>query len=216
LACARKLPRRRSSASIQSLTSASRRAGVFSPHSFHAATAAAMGPDPCGATSLPIDTRSFINVAFATRQPSPMSPTRMESGTLASLKNTSLKPDAPAMLRIGRTSTSGWCMSMMKAVRPLCFGASGSVRASSNPHFAWCAIDVQIFDPFTTHSSPSATARVASPATSDPAPGSLNSWHQISSAVKIGRRKRSRCSSVPRATMVGPHMPMPMGLRIHG
>ena len=35
-----------------------------------------------------------------------------------------------------------------------------------------------------------ATARVASPATSDPAPGSLNSWHQISSAVKIGRRKR--------------------------
>ena len=120
------------------------------------------------------------------------------------------------MLRIGRTSTPGWCMSMMKAVRPLCFGASGSVRASSKPKRDLCAIDVQIFEPLTTHSSPSRSARVASPATSEPAPGSLNSWHQISSEVKIGRRNRSCCSWVPRATIVGPHMPMPIALRIHG
>ena len=50
-------------------------------HRFHAATAPAIGPEPRGATSLPIETRSFINVALATRQPSPTSPTRMASGT---------------------------------------------------------------------------------------------------------------------------------------
>ena len=44
------------------------------------------------------------------------------------------------------------------------------------------------FWPFTTHSSPSRTARVPSPAKSEPEPGSLNSWHQRSSPVNIGRR----------------------------
>ena len=92
-----------------------------------------MGPEPCGATSLPIETRSFISVAVPTRQPSPTSPTRIASGTTESVKNTSLNPDAPAMLRMPRTSTPGSCMSTMNAVRPLCFGASGSVRASSRP-----------------------------------------------------------------------------------
>ncbi len=159
-------------------------------------------------------TRSFISVALATDQPSPISPTRQSSGTRASVKNTSLKPDAPAMLRMGRTSTPGWCMSTMNIVRPLCFGCSGSVRASSSPKRDRCADDVQIFWPLTTHSSPSRTARVARLATSEPEPGSLNSWHQISSDVKMGRRKRVRCASVPRTTIVGPHMPMPMALRI--
>ena len=92
-----------------------------------------MGPEPRGAASPPIETRSFISVALATDQPSPISPTRQSSGSRASVKNTSLKPDAPAMLRMGRTSTPGWCMSTMNIVRPLCFGASGSVRASSSP-----------------------------------------------------------------------------------
>jgi hypothetical protein len=47
---------------------------------------------------------------------------------------------------------------------------------------------VHTFCPFTTHSSPSRSARVDSPATSEPAPGSLKSWHQISSEVNSGRR----------------------------
>ena len=47
-----------------------------------------------------------------------------------------------------------------------------------------------------THSSPSRTARVLSAARSEPAPGSLNIWHQISSQAKAGRRWRSSCSSV--------------------
>ena len=50
------------------------------------------------------------------------------------------------------------------------------------------ASDVQIFWPLTTYSSPSRTARVPRLARSLPAPGSLNSWHQISSPASIGER----------------------------
>ena len=56
---------------------------------------------------------------------------------------------------------------------------------------------VQTFWPVTTQSSPSGTARVASEARSEPAPGSLNSWHHFSSLRTMGGRKRRRCSSVP-------------------
>ena len=48
----------------------------------------------------------------------------------------------------------------MKYEMPSCFGASGSVRAMRMPNFECWASDVQIFWPFTTHSSPSRTARV--------------------------------------------------------
>ena len=77
-------------------------------------------------------------------------------------------------------------------------------------------MDVHTFCPFTTHASPgpsARTARVASPARSDPAPGSLNSWHQISSPVHSGRIQRAFCSSVPKARMVGAAMPSPMPIR---
>ena len=60
------------------------------------------------------------------------------------------------------------------------------------------------FWPLTIHSSPSRTARVASPARSEPAPGSEKSWHQISSPVNIGRSARLRSSSLPCVTIVGP------------
>ena len=73
-------------------------------------------------------------------------------------------------------------------MRPWCLGTVGSVRATSRPKVAMSPNDVQTFWPLTTHSSPSATADVARPARSEPAPGSLNSWHQISSPVKMGRR----------------------------
>ena len=45
----------------------------------------------------------------------------------------------------------------------------------------WASV-VHTFWPLSTHSSPSCSGTVLdSPATSEPAPGSLNSWHQISS-----------------------------------
>ena len=76
-----------------------------------------------------------------------------------------------------------------------------------------CATEVHTFCPFTVQTSPSRTARVASPARSDPAPGSLNSWHQISSPVHSGRSQRCFCSGVPCARIVGAAMPSPMPLR---
>ena len=70
----------------------------------------------------------------------------------------------------------------------MCLGTSGSVRAMSMPQRARWASVVHTFWPLTIHSSPSRTAVVASEATSEPAPGSLKSWHQISSPVNSGRR----------------------------
>src|SRR5205085_353909 len=87
---------------------------------------------------------------------------------------------------------------------PLCFGASGSVRARQIPHRAWVAYDVHTFWPLSNQPSSVATALVVSEARSEPAPRSLNSWHQISSAVRILASHRSFCSSVPWASSVGP------------
>jgi hypothetical protein len=70
----------------------------------------------------------------------------------------------------------------------VCLGALGSVRATIIPNLATWASVVHTFWPLSTHSSPSRTARVARLATSEPAPGSEKSWHQISSLVKRGRR----------------------------
>ncbi len=102
---------------------------------------------------------------------------------------------------------------------PLRLGTSGSVRASSTPKSDRCAQVVHTFCPVTTHSSPSRSARVASEARSEPAPGSLKSWHQISSLRTIGGRKRSRCSSVPWANSAGAARFSPSGLsrpRLYG
>ena len=73
---------------------------------------------------------------------------------------------------------------------PLCLGASGSVRASRMPHSARWAAEVHTFWPVTTHSSPSSTARVVTLARSEPASGSLKSWHHTSSPRSIGGRYR--------------------------
>src|SRR5436190_7153637 len=77
------------------------------------------------------------------------------------------------------------------------------------PSSLWCAPELQTFCPSTTHSSPSRTARVRSPARSDPAPGSLNSWHHTSSPRRSAGRYRCFCASVPCAISVGPTIPMP-------
>ena len=76
---------------------------------------------------------------------------------------------------------------------------------------AWCASEVHTFWPETIQSPPgSRTARVAREARSLPAPGSLNSWHQMSSPVHSGRSQRPRWASLPNARMVGAAMPKPM------
>ncbi len=94
---------------------------------------------------------------------------------------------------------------------PWCLGTSGSVRASRTAKSARSAHVVQIFWPVITQSSPSRSARVDSEARSLPDPGSLNSWHQISSARVIGGRKRRRCASEPNANSAGAARPSPSG-----
>ncbi len=132
-------------------------------------------------------TRSFISVAMATFQPSPTPPMRWESGMRASVKKISLNSASPVICRSGRTSTP--CLVHVDVEVRRARGASARrdrcARAAS-PSCATCAMLVQTFCPFTIHSSPSRTAAVASDATSDPAPGSLNIWHQISSHVNVG------------------------------
>ena len=139
-------------------------------------------------TPPPIETRSFISVVTATRHPSPSAPSRADSGMRTSVKKTSLNSASPVIWYSGRTSTPGLSMSIRNAVIPLCLGTSGFVRASSSPNLERWARVVQTFCPLRIHSSPSRTARVDRLATSEPEPGSLNSWHQISSEVNKGRR----------------------------
>ena len=64
-------------------------------------------------------------------------------------------------------------------------------------HLASCANVVQTFCPVTFQPPFDFTALVLSDARSEPDSGSENPWHQISSADRIGSRKRCFCSSVP-------------------
>ena len=104
------------------------------------------------------------------------------------MKNTSLNDAPPVIWRRGRTSTPGACISTTNPVRPRCLGASGSVRQMISPMSENWAPEVQTFCPFTTHSSPSRTARVCREARSDPEDGSLNSWQPTMSPRYILRR----------------------------
>src|SRR5664280_1569214 len=84
------------------------------------------------------------------------------------------------------------------------------------PRSAMWARVFQTFWPVMTHSSPSRTARVDSPARSDPDPGSLNSWHHDTWPVNVFRSRRSRSSSDPWVTTVGPAMVSPKNSRAPG
>ena len=101
-------------------------------------------------------------------------------------------------------------MSTMKQVRPRCLGTFGSVRTMMTPHLQKWAPVFQVFCPSRIQSVPSRRARVVRPATSEPAPGSLKSWHQTSSPRAILRRWRSFCPSVPCFIRVGPSIPIPI------
>ncbi len=91
---------------------------------------------------------------------------------------------------------------------PLCFGASASVRARHTPQAALCAADVHTFCPvsfqpgFPTAES-ARTAFVRSDAKSEPAPGSLNSWHQMNSPRSVAGTNFSICSWLPCSRIVG-------------
>ena len=142
------------------------------------------GPNPAMPRA-PIAARSFMRVVIATRHPSSAPPSRFSSGTRTPEKKTSLKPPPPSICRIGRMSIPSDSMSTMKQVRPRCLGTCGSVRTMMTPHLQKCAPVFQVFCPSRIQPVPSRRARVVRPATSEPAPGSLKSWHQTSSPRAI-------------------------------
>jgi hypothetical protein len=150
-------------------------------------------------------------VTIATCQPRPTSPTVASGGSTTSSKKISLNPDPPFICRSGSILIPGECMSTTNMVSPACRVESGSLRARSSPKSQYWAPDVQILWPRTSHEPSNwRAARVRMPATSEPAPGSENIWHQISSPRSIGRMYRSFCSGVPADSTVGPHMPRPI------
>ena len=116
--------------------------------------------------------RSKPSSVMATAHPLLTPPTTSSFGHVASVKKTSLNSDWPEIILIGRTSTPGWRMSTRRKLIPLCFGASGSVRARTKMWSARWPADVQIFWPLMTHWSPSRTARQPRLPRSDPALGS--------------------------------------------
>ncbi len=122
-----------------------------------------------------------------------------------------MKCASPEIWRSGRTVTPSASIGSTNIVRPRCLGTPASVRASSSPKEACWALVVHTFWPDTLQLRSSLRlARVWTPARSEPAAGSENSWHQTSSAASIGPRWRCFWSSVPWAISVGPSMPTPI------
>ena len=153
--------------------------------------------------------RSLANVVRASRQPSFTVPTTISSGTNTPSRKTSLNNAWPVISRSGRIKIPGELMSIRKYVIPLCFGASGSVRARQTPNCALCAEDVHTFCPVSSQPPSTRTALVRSDARSEPASGSENSWHQKISPLSVAGTNRSTCSGVPCSRMVGAaHQPI--------
>ena len=138
-------------------------------------------------------TLSLPSVARATVQPLSTGPITSSSGTNTSLKKTSLKCESPVACFSGRTSTPLPCMSMTIVVMPWCFGTSGLVRIVARPNDDSLAPLVQTFCPLTSQPPSTRVPLVVMPAASEPASGSLNSWHQMTSWVE----RRARPSATP-------------------
>ena len=143
----------------------------------------------------PMLTRSLPRVERATCHPPLTGPTTSSSATNTSSKNTSQKSSPPLASRSGRMSTPDACRSITIIVMPSCFGLSGSVRTVANPRLQYAAPLVHTFWPLTSQPPSTLVARVRMPAASEPAPGSLNSWHHTYSCSRLGRIQRSICCS---------------------
>src|SRR5438270_6355379 len=115
----------------------------------------------------------------ATKSPIVTTPTRSTCGPTT--------PASAAAASSPTAATSGRGLST-------CAGAAsttGAVRAHLGPE-----------RPVSARLLPRNSARVTAPATSEPLPGSLNNWHQISSPVRMRSRNFSFCQSVPCSRIV--------------
>ena len=145
--------------------------------------------------------RSWYIQRMPTVQPSSTSPMRSVSGIRTSVMNSWQNSFEPLSISMRWISMPGWWIGTMNTVRPRCFGTSQLVRARHSAQSDHQAPVVQIFEPLRTHSSPSRTAVVCAPATSEPPLGSDRNCIQISSPLKIAGMCRCFCSSVPNSRM---------------
>ena len=145
--------------------------------------------------------RSWNIQRVTTVQPSSTSPMRSVSGTMTSVMNSWQNSREPFSISIRCTSTFGWWIGSMNTVRPRCLGTSQLVRARHSPQSDHHAPVVHTFEPLSTHWSPSRTAVVRAPATSDPPLGSDRNCIQSASPFKMAGKWRSFCSSVPYSRM---------------
>ena len=85
----------------------------------------------------------------------------------------------------------------------MCLGALASVRARQIAQSAWRASDVHTFWPVISQPPSARSALVRSEARSDPASGSLKSWHQVISPRSVGPANLSAWAGVPWPRIAG-------------
>jgi len=117
------------------------------------------------------------------RRPSPTSPSRSESGDAGVGTVELVELASPVDGRRGRTAKPGWCICTMTNKSrscPCAWPARDRGGPTIIPQRARWAVWSTPSGPLTIHSRPSRTARVASDwQWSEPAPGSIEEWHQI-------------------------------------
>ena len=163
----------------------------------------------------PIEMRSLPSVARATSQPLFTSPTTSSSGTKTSSKNTSLKCAWPVM-PLQRIDRHAGGFHVDRHHRHA--GVLGGVGIGADGRQAPLA-EVGQAGPHLLPGDPPARRRPSWPPCAprrhrEPAPGSENSWHHITSPRSTGSTQRSRWSSVPAWEIVSVTQPvMPMSGR---
>ena len=118
--------------------------------------------------------RPLSSADIATLNPAPSSPSRAESGTRTPSRNSSAvswarRPSLPSILRELNPSEA---VGTRKHVIPR--GPSPPVRAKTSATPAHEPSVMKIFEPESTQSPPSRSARVTSEPGSEPAPGSVS------------------------------------------
>ena len=132
----------------------------------------AVGPIPHSAPAPDSETRSLPRVTLASDQPWPRCPTRFSAGRRTSSRKTSLKVWAPVMSTRGRTVTPGASIGQMKYEIPWCSGRLGLGAGQQDPEPGHVGVArSRPSGRWTTHSSPSSSARVVSDARSEPGAG---------------------------------------------
>ena len=133
-------------------------------------------------------TLSLPSVARATVQPPSTGPTTSSSGTNTSLKNTSLNSEcAGRHLQRPHLDALGLHVDHHRGDARRAWARRGwCARWPARSLATWAPL-VQTFWPLTSQPPSTRVALVLMPAASEPASGSLNSWHQMTSWSQRGR-----------------------------